>query len=122
MTSAHEMSRQLRARKVSAREVLDLHLDAIARRNPELNAIVTFTPELARTQADAADRAAAHGKFLGLPDGLPVAHKDLQETQGIQTTFGSPLFAGYVPSFDTEIVRRMKAAGCVCVGKTNQVS
>ena len=99
--------------------MLNLHLDAIARRNPELNAIVTFTPELARAQADAADRAAAQGEFLGLLHGLPVAHKDLQRTQGIRTTFGSPLFAGDVPSFDTEIVRRMKAAGCVCVGKTN---
>lgn len=119
MTSARELSRQLRAREVSAREVLDAHFDAIARRNPELNAIVTFTPELARAQADAADRAAARGEFLGLLHGLPVAHKDLQETQGIRTTFGSPLFADYVPAFDTEIVRRMKAAGCVCVGKTN---
>lgn len=119
MTSACELSRQLRAREVSAREVLDLHLDVIRQRNPELNAIVTFTPELARAQADAADRAAARGEFLGLLHGLPVAHKDVQETQGIRTTFGSPLFADYVPTIDTEIVRRMKAAGCVCVGKSN---
>jgi amidase len=118
-TQATELARRLRKRQVSAREVLDAHLDVIARRNPELNAIVTFTPELARAQAELADRAAARGEFLGLLHGLPVAHKDLQETQGIRTTFGSPLFADYVPSFDTEIVRLMKAAGSVCVGKTN---
>jgi len=119
MNSARELSRRLRTREVSAREVLEQHLDVSDRRNPELNAIVTFTRELARAQADAADRAAARGEFLGLLHGLPVAHKDLQETQGIRTTFGSPLFADYVPDFDTEIVRRMKAAGSVCVGKTN---
>lgn len=116
---ATELARRLRGREVTAEEVLDAHLEAIARRNPELNAIVTFTPDLARAQAQAADRAAARGEFLGLLHGLPVAHKDLQETQGIRTTFGSPLFASYVPAFDTEIVRRMKAAGAVCVGKTN---
>ena len=70
--------------------MLDLHLDAITRSNAELNAIVTFTPELVRTQADAAVRGAAHGKFLGRLHGLPVAHKGLQETQGIRTAFGSP--------------------------------
>lgn len=119
MRSALALRRQLLAKEISAVEVLDAHLDVIARRNPELNAIVTFTPDLARTQAQAADRAAARGEFLGLLHGLPVAHKDLQETQGIRTTFGSPLFADYVPAFDTEIVRRMKGAGSVCLGKTN---
>ena len=119
MLTAREIRRQLLAREVSAREVLETHFDVIARRNPELNAIVTFTPELARAQADAADRAISRGEVLGLLHGLPVAHKDLQETQGIRTTFGSPLFANYVPSFDTEIIKRMKAAGCVCLGKTN---
>jgi amidase len=119
MISACELSRRLRARELSAVEVLDGHLETITRRNAELNAIVTFTPELARAQAEAADRAAARGEWLGLLHGLPVAHKDLQETQGIRTTFGSPLFTGYVPAFDTEIIRRMKASGCVCVGKTN---
>ncbi|MBI2688090.1 MAG: amidase [Acidobacteria bacterium] len=119
MQTALELRRQLLAREVSAREVLDAHLAVIERRNPELNAIVTFTPELARAQADAADRAAAKGEFLGLLHGLPVAHKDLQETLGIRTTFGSPLFAAYVPDFDTGIIGRMKTAGVVCVGKTN---
>lgn len=119
MLSALALRRLLLKREMSAVEVLHSHLEAIARRNPELNAIVTFTPELARTQAEMADRAALKGEFLGLLHGLPVAHKDLQETQGIRTTFGSPLFADYVPAFDTEIVRRMKAAGSVCMGKTN---
>jgi amidase len=117
--TARELARRLRAREVSAVEVLDDHLARIDERNPELNAIVTLTPDLAREQALRADAAAARGEWLGPLHGLPVAHKDLQETKGVRTTFGSPLYANYVPDFDTEIVRRMKAAGAVCVGKTN---
>jgi amidase len=119
MQSALELSRLLRSRQVSAVEVLDAHLAVIEERNPALNAIVTLSPELARAQAEAADRAAARGEWLGPLHGIPVAHKDLQETRGVRTTFGSPLFANYVPDFDTEIIRRMKAAGCVSIGKTN---
>ncbi len=119
LPSARDCAKLLRARQLSAVELLDSHLDTVARRNPALNAIVTFTPDLARAQAQQADRAAAAGEFLGPLHGLPVAHKDLQETRGIRTTFGSPLFASYVPDFDTEIVRRMKAAGAVTLGKTN---
>jgi amidase len=119
MDSACLLREQLLAREISAVEVFEAHLEIIERRNPELNAIVTLTPDLARAQAEAADRAMARGESLGLLHGLPVAHKDLQETQGIRTTFGSPIYADYVPSFDTEIVRRMKVAGSICLGKTN---
>jgi amidase len=119
MITARELSRRLRAGEISAVEVLEEHLARIGEKNAEVNAIVTLTPELGRAQAEAADAAMGRGEWLGLLHGLPVAHKDLQETQGVRTTFGSPLFADYVPSFDTEIVRRMKAAGSVCVGKTN---
>ncbi len=119
MHSALELSRLLRSRHVSAVEVLESHLAVIEERNPALNAIVTLSPELARAQAEAADRAASRGEWLGPLHGIPVAHKDLQETRGVRTTFGSPLFANYVPDFDTGIVHRMKAAGCVSVGKTN---
>lgn len=119
MPSARLLRQQLLSRDVSAVEVLEDHLETIEARNPELNAIVTLTPDLARAQAEAADRAMARGESLGLLHGLPVAHKDLQETQGIRTTFGSPIYADYVPTFDTEIIRRMKAAGSVCLGKTN---
>lgn len=119
MDSACLLREQLLAREISAVEVFEAHLETIERRNPELNAIVTLTPDLARAQAEAADRAMARGESLGLLHGLPVAHKDLQETRGIRTTFGSPIFADYVPAFDTEIVRRMKAAGSICLGKTN---
>lgn len=119
MHSASLLRQQLLSGEISAVEVFEAHLKTIERRNPELNAIVTLTPDLARAQAEAADRAMARGESLGLLHGLPVAHKDLQETQGIRTTFGSPIYADYVPAFDTEIVRRMKAAGSVCLGKTN---
>ena len=70
-------------------------------------------------QAAAADEALAHGKWLGALHGLPVAVKDLHETTGIRTTFGSPLHKDYVPDFDCRVVQREKEAGAIVLGKTN---
>ncbi len=109
----------LRKKKVSAREVLDAHLKHIERVNPQVNAIVTLVPEIAKDRAKQCDEAAAKNKFLGPLHGLPVAHKDLQDTQGIRTTYGSPLFANHVPTADTLLVERIRQAGGVTLGKTN---
>lgn len=119
LLSAVELSRRLRRRKVSAREVLDAHLEQIARVNPKVNAIVTLVPEVARAAAMRADEAAARGQFLGPLHGLPVAHKDLQETKGIRTTFGSPLFRDYVPQQNSLLIDRIQQAGAITLGKTN---
>ncbi|MBM3786865.1 MAG: amidase [Acidobacteria bacterium] len=119
IVSARELASRLRNREVSAVEVVREHLAIIERRNPELNAIVTLTAENALAKAREADAAAARGEFLGPLHGVPVAHKDLQETKGVRTTYGSPLFADYVPDFDTETVRRIGAAGAISLGKTN---
>ncbi|HEX4643261.1 MAG TPA: amidase family protein [Candidatus Acidoferrales bacterium] len=89
--SAIEMARLIRAKKLSAREALDAHLKQIERVNPKVNAIVTLVAEMAAADAAKADELQAHGKTLGPLHGLPVAHKDLLETRGIRTTFGSPL-------------------------------
>ena len=109
----------LRARDVSARELLDAHLDRIARLNPDVNAIVTLDPEGARTAADAADAALVAGEDVGPLHGLPVAHKDTHATGGMRTTWGSPLHADTVPLRDELVVARLKAAGAIRVGKTN---
>ena len=77
---------------ISARELLAAHLARIERTNPELNAIVTLVPELAKDSADKADNAFARGEPLGLLHGLPVAHKDLVDTAGVLTTLGSPIY------------------------------
>lgn len=117
--SAREMERLIRSKKLSAREALDAHLKQIARVNPKVNAIVTLVPEMAQEAAKRADEAQAHGAMLGPLHGLPIAHKDLVETKGIRTTFGSPLFRDYVPKEDALIVQRIKRAGAIALGKTN---
>lgn len=109
----------LRAKEISARELLQAHLDRIDAVNPAVNAIVTHTTELAHAQAKAADDAAARGEFLGPLHGLPVAFKDNHLTKGIVTTFGSVARRDFVPDQDDVVVERMKAAGVVTLGKTN---
>jgi amidase len=118
-TSAIEMARLIRAKKLSAREALAAHLKQIERINPKVNAIVTLVPEMAADAAAKADELQAHKETLGSLHGLPVAHKDLLETRGIRTTFGSPLFKDYVPTEDDIVVNRMRLAGAIIIGKTN---
>lgn len=117
--SATSLSGLLRKKKVSARELLDAHLKQIERVNPKVNAIVTLVADQAMAKAKQCDEAAVRGRFLGPLHGLPVAHKDLQDTKGIRTTYGSPLFKDNVPNADTLLVHRIREAGAVTLGKTN---
>jgi Asp-tRNA(Asn)/Glu-tRNA(Gln) amidotransferase A subunit family amidase len=94
-------------------------LARITEANPAVNAIVTLAAEQAAAAARGLDAQAARGSFAGPLHGLPIAVKDLAETAGIRTTFGSPLFASYVPDFDAPHVARLKQAGAVVIGKTN---
>jgi amidase len=116
---ATELAAMLRGKEISARELLEAHLDRIDRINPALNAIVTLDAEGARVAADAADAALAAGEPLGPLHGLPIAHKDTHATGGMRTTWGSPLFRDAVPARDELVVARLKAAGAIRVGKTN---
>src|SRR5690349_11948945 len=110
----------LRQKKISAREVMQAHLAQIRHVNSKVNAMVTMVPEdRLLAQAAAADEALAHGQWLGALHGLPVAVKDLHETSGIRTTFGSPLHKDDVPDFDCRVVQREKNAGAIVIGKTN---
>jgi amidase len=118
-TSAIEMAQLIRAKKLSAREALAAHLKQIERVNPKVNAIVTLVPEMAADAAAKADEMQAHKETLGPLHGLPVAHKDLLETRGIRTTFGSPLYKDYIPADDDIVVARMRRAGAIIIGKTN---
>ena len=117
--SAVEMARLLRARELSAREVLSAHLAHIERVNRTVNAIVTLVPDQAMEKARLADEAIARGREVGPLHGLPIAHKDLQPTKGIRTTFGSPIFKDFVPADDSLLVERIREAGAILVGKTN---
>jgi amidase len=117
--SAVEMARQIRAKTLSAREVLSAHLQQIERINPTVNAIVTLVDEQAMAHALEADEALARGHVVGPLHGLPIAHKDMQPTKGIRTTFGSPIFKDFIPSEDSLLVERIRQAGAIVVGKTN---
>lgn len=109
----------LRDREVAAREVIAAHIERIEAVDGAVNAVVTRCFEQAMDKARAADQSLARGDAPGLLHGLPVAHKDLAETAGVRTSYGSPLFASYVPDFDALVVERMAAAGAISLGKTN---
>src|SRR5579859_3614905 len=117
--SALEMSRLIRAGKLSAREALAAHIKQIELLNPKVNAIVTLVPEMAAEAAAKADEMQARKETLGPLHGLPVAHKDLVETKGIRATHGSLLYKDYIPAADDLIVERLKHAGAITIGKTN---
>jgi len=117
--SAVEMARLVRAKEISARELLAAHLTRIERVNPKVNAIVTLVADQALERARAADEAQARGQAIGPLHGLPIAHKDLQPTKGIRTTFGSPIYKDFLPAEDSLLVERLRAAGAITLGKTN---
>ncbi|MGH2893962.1 MAG: amidase family protein, partial [Solirubrobacteraceae bacterium] len=117
--TARDLAAAIRRRELSAREVVAWHLDRIAEVNPRINAIVSLRPEAALDEAHAADRRAAAGESLGPLHGLPIAIKDLQDTAGIRTTYGSTAFAEHIPTADCLLVELLKAAGAIVIGKTN---
>jgi amidase len=113
---ARQLARLLRARKVSATEVMRAFIAQIERTNPAVNAIVTFLPEQALKAAKALDRSkGARGPLAG----LPIAYKDLVDTRGVRTTRGSLIYKDHVPKQDALLVERLKAAGAITLGKTN---
>ncbi len=115
---AHEQIRLVRERDVSAVEILDACLEQVERHNEAVNAVVTLN-DAAREDAHAIDAAWARGDDPGPLVGLPVGIKDVTETAGIRTTYGSKLFADHVPDEDALVVRRFREAGAVILGKTN---
>lgn len=115
---AAELARRVRAREVSAVEVLDSCLERVERHNVELNAVVTPNPRV-RDEAAAVDARLARGEDPGLLAGVPVGIKDVTPVAGVRTTYGSVVYADHVPDEDAEVVRRLRAAGAVILGKTN---
>ena len=117
--TAVEMVSLLRDKQISAKELMEAHLEHISRVNPKVNAIVTLRPELGIEGAKQLDKAIAKGHQFGILEGLPVAHKDLVPTKGIRTTYGSPLYSDFVPDYSALIVERIQKAGAITIGKTN---
>jgi aspartyl-tRNA(Asn)/glutamyl-tRNA(Gln) amidotransferase subunit A len=112
-------SRQDETARFPARAAVEHCLANIERLNPSLNAMITTVAETAREAADACDRAAAEGRWLGLLHGLPIALKDNIETAGVRTTSGATYLADHIPNEDAPVVVRLKAQGAVLVGKAN---
>src|SRR5258708_10695368 len=117
---AVDMAKAIREKKLSAREAMQAHLKQIGRVNSRVNAIVTLVAEeQLMAQAAATDESLAKGKLLGPLHGMPIGAKDLHETAGIRTTYGSPLHRDFVPDFDCRVVQREKSAGAIVIGQTN---
>lgn len=112
-----EAAANLRARRTTSLELTGECLHRIAAR-PELNAFITVTSDLARTQAAGADQELAAGHDRGPLHGIPIALKDVFCTRGIRTTAGSKLFSDYVPDHDAAVYEKLRHAGAVLVGKT----
>jgi amidase len=117
--SATELAAGIRRREVSCVEVMQAHLARIEAVNPLLNAIVTLDAELGLRGAAAADDALGRDEAPGPLHGLPMAIKDLEDTAGMRTTYGSPIYRDHVPTADTLMVARLRRAGAIVVGKTN---
>ena len=113
--SAVEQARLVRAGEASSVELVQLCLERIERIDPVLNAFVTVCGDEALSIAAIADSTESDAPFHG----VPIAVKDLAATAGIRTTYSSHAYADYVPDFDTAVVRRIREAGFVIVGKTN---
>ncbi len=118
LPTAAETARQVAAGELSPVESLERHLALYEALNPGLNAVVTLNPR-AREEAEALDRRLAAGEPAGPLAGVVVGIKDVTEVAGVRTTYGSPLFADHVPAEDAHIVRRLREAGAIVLGKTN---
>lgn len=115
-----KLSEEIHAKKVSCKEVMEAYLNHIDKVNPKVNAIVALQErDGLMSQAAEKDAALAAGKSDGWMHGFPQAIKDLDETKGIVTSFGSPILKNFVPQTDSLMVKRMKKAGSVIVGKSN---
>lgn len=117
--SATALAARIRARAVSAEEVMRAHLAQIARVNPLLNALVAPRGEQALAEARAADAALARGAEIGPLHGVPFTVKDWIDAAGLPCTMGEPQFRERIPERDATAVARLRAAGAILLGKTN---
>jgi Asp-tRNA(Asn)/Glu-tRNA(Gln) amidotransferase A subunit family amidase len=117
--TATEQAARIRSRELSPVEVLDAARQQYEALDPIVNAVVTPAYEQSLAAARAAEAAVMRGDDLGPLHGLPITIKDITETAGLRTTFGSKLYEHNVPEIDALEVTRLKAAGGIIVGKSN---
>ena len=114
-----QASEAVQKKEVSPVELTDACLSRINILNPELNAFITVAAESAIAEANVAETEIARGEWKGPLHGIPVAVKDLAETAGLRTTAASAVLERYIPSEDAEVVRRLRKAGAILLGKLN---
>jgi amidase len=112
-----ELGEAYRSRKLSPVEVTRLMLERIEKLDPKLHSYVTVTPEIALEQAKKAEAEFAAGKDRGAMHGIPVGLKDLCETKGVATTWGTKILKDYVPTEDGTVVKNLQEAGAIMLGK-----
>ncbi|HEX6611309.1 MAG TPA: amidase family protein [Hyphomicrobiaceae bacterium] len=117
--SSVELRRRIGTKEISPVELLEASIERIEQINPAVNAITGTCFARARREAKQAEKAALDGDSLGPLHGLPAGIKDLEETGGLLTTYGSPLFRDFIPEKDNVMVARVRAAGAIVVAKTN---
>jgi aspartyl-tRNA(Asn)/glutamyl-tRNA(Gln) amidotransferase subunit A len=117
--SIEELSKLLAKKKVSPVELTKLFLSRIERLNPKLNAFITVTSEKALAEAHVAERELSRGKRRGALHGIPLALKDNIWTKGVRTTMGSSILRDLLPPEDATVVRKLRRAGAIVIGKTN---
>ena len=116
---AYEMLEKIKTQELTSTEITETIIERVEKINPIINAYCTTTFDLARDMAKNADDAVKKGEKLGLLHGIPTSIKDLIQTKGIRTTYGSKLYEDFIPEQDDIAVQRLIAAGCVILGKTN---
>ena len=114
-----DLAPRLRRKEISPVELTRDCLDRIDQLNPTLNAFITVTAESALAEARAAEKEISHGDWRGPLHGIPIALKDLIDTAGTRTTAASQLYENRIPAEDAEVVRRLRRAGAVILGKNN---
>jgi amidase len=117
--TARQLEDELRARRVSSRELLETYLTRVDQLGPATNAVITLDREQAYAAAARADDAAARGEWLGPLHGLPITIKDAIEVAGMRSTGGATELSSHIPSVDAPSVTRLKNAGAIVFGKTN---
>jgi aspartyl-tRNA(Asn)/glutamyl-tRNA(Gln) amidotransferase subunit A len=118
MQSAAELRERIRTREVSPVDVVQSALSRAERLQPTLNCFITLCPERALDEARRAEQAVLRGEAVGSLHGVPFTAKDLVNTAGVRTTYGSLLFENNVPTADAVAVARLRAAGAILIGKT----
>jgi aspartyl-tRNA(Asn)/glutamyl-tRNA(Gln) amidotransferase subunit A len=117
--SISELASRLRRKEISPVEITRESLARIEKANPRLNAFITVMAESAMEQAGVAEAEIARGEWRGPLHGIPIALKDLIDTAGVRTTAASTLYKDRIPAEDAEVVRRLRQAGAVILGKNN---